>query len=376
MNIIGGTVFTPFKKINHTLISIKDGKIANISNLGIFPKNDEEIIDASDKYIVPGFIDPHTHIGICPLESEYGDHAVELLNPITPQLNVIDGLDPHDPAFADALKGGVTTIGILPGSYMSFGASVERISIVPGQGAIMKSNGELVERYAFLKIAVGEHPKRFLSENKLSPTTRMGIMSSLRILFKRTKEYQNSGEEKYKPELEAIFPILKREKFIRAHVHTSRDILSVINLAREFNLKIVLDHATEAYRVKEKIENIPIVYGPPVFSKRGTELKNLDISNLGKMRNLMFSITTDHPTIPIQYISLLAGLSVSEGFSYEDALSLITINAARVLGIDERVGSLEVGKDADMVILTKEPFDPETRVLYTIINGKIAYKGE
>lgn len=376
MIIIGGKVFTPFKMVSHTSILVKDGKIADISDVNNFQKKGEEIIDASDKYIVPGFIDPHTHIGVFPLESENGDHATELSNPVTPQLNVIDGLDPHDSAFNDALKGGVTTIGILPGSYMSFGASVERISIVPGQGAIMKTNGELIERYAFLKIAVGEHPKRFLSENKLSPTTRMGIISSLRELFRRGKEYLVNSEGKYNPELEAVLPVLRGEKCLRVHVHTSRDILSVINLAREFNLKIVFDHATEAYAVKEQIGDIPIVYGPPVFSKRGTELKNLDIVNLGKMKGLMFSITTDHPTIPIQYLILLAGLSVSEGFSYEDALSLITIKAARVLGIDKRVGSLEIGKDADIVILDGEPFDPRTQVSYTIINGKILYKGE
>ncbi len=377
MIIKGGIVLTPFETLRGVSLSIKNGKITNISEGDSFSAtHNEKIIDASGKYIVPGFIDPHTHIGVCPLESEYGDHAVESSNPVTPELNVIDGLDTYDLAFDEALSGGVTTIGILPGSYMSYGTSVERISIVPGQGSIVKSNKEIIEKYAFLKIAIGEHPKKFLSENKLSPTTRMGIMSSLRTLFRKGKEYRDSSDKKkYDPELEAILPVLKKEKIVRVHVHTSQDILRVINLAKEFDLRIVLDHATEAYQVKEQLKDIPIVYGPPVFSRRGTELKNLDISNLSKMKGLTFSITTDHPTIPIQYINLLAGLSVSEGFSLNEALSLITFQAARALEIESRVGSLEVGKDADIVILSNEPFDPQTRVLYTIINGEIVYKG-
>lgn len=375
MVITGGILLTPFKEIRNPTIFIENGKIIEIETKGeIF--SDNVVINAKGKYIVPGFIDPHTHIGVYRLESEPENHGFETGDPLTPHLNVSDGLDIYDPAFEDALKGGVTTIGVLPGSYMSFGGNVERINIIPGQGAIYKTNRKEIKRYAFLKIAVGEHPKRFLSEQKMVPTTRMGIMAELRNIFIKAKDYITGKNKKYDPKLEALVPVIEKKIPLRVHIHTARDIITFLNFAEEFDLKVIFDHATEAYLIKEKLLDVPIVYGPIVFSRRGTELKNLDSSNLKYMKNLLFSITTDHPTIPIQYLDLLAGLAISEGFSEKEALSLITINPAKILGMEDQIGSIEPGKDADILILSGRPFDPETRVLYTIINGEIAYRRE
>ena len=373
MVITGGVLLTPFEEIRDPVIFIENEKIVRIETKAK-EISDDVVIDAKGKYIVPGFIDPHTHIGVYRLEAEPGDHGFETGDPLTPHLNVSDGLDIYDPAFDDALKGGVTTIGVLPGSYMSFGTSVERINIIPGQGAIYKTNKKEIKRYAFLKVAVGEHPKRFLSEQKMVPTTRMGIMAELRSIFIKAKDYMKNEKKKFDPKLEALIPVIKKKVPLRVHVHTARDITTFLNFAEEFDIDVIFDHATEAHLVKEKLSDVPIVYGPIVFSRRGTELKNLNSSNLKYMKALLFSLTTDHPTIPIQYLDLLAGLSIGEGFSEKEALSLITINAARILGMDDRIGSVEPGKDADIVVLSGKPFDPETKVLYTIVDGEIVYK--
>lgn len=200
-------------------------------------------------------------------------------------------------------------------------------------------------------------------------------MSELRKVFLKAKEYSLKEEKNYDAKLEALVPVIEGKIPLRVHVHTARDIVSVLRFSREFGIKVILDHATEAFLVKDELTDVPIVYGPTVFSKRGTELENLDSSNLSRIRGLVFSITTDHPTIPIEYLDMLAGLATAEGYSIRQALSLITLNAAKILGIDDRVGSIEPGKDADIVILSGEPFGPDTHVEYAIVDGEVCYKG-
>lgn len=371
MKIRCGTLLTPFEQMNDVTVCVEQGKIKEISS-----SNALECIDFSKYWVVPGFIDPHTHIGIYRLEGENGDHGFEALDPLTPHLNVVDGIDPFDPAFEDAIKSGVTTVGILPGSYMSFGSSVEKITIMPGQGAIYKTNGKLLSKSAFVKVALGEHPKRFSAERKMVPTTRMGIIAEIRSLFKQTQQYMKNSNEKTNPKLQALIPVLEKKIPLRVHVHTLRDIIAAKKIAEEFDIKIVLDHGTEAHNLKDQLRDIPVVYGPVVFSRRGVELKNLDSSNLSKMKGMNFCLTTDHPTIPVQYLDLLAGLSLAEGFSLQEALSLITINAAKILGIGDQTGSVEVGKDADLVVLSGKPFEPDTKVICTIIDGQIHWGNE
>jgi len=370
-----GTLLTPKEQLKGVSIIVEDGKIKDIVPSTALP-DESDCVDASSYWVVPGFVDPHTHIGIYRLEGESGDHGFEASDTLTPQLNVVDGLDPFDPAFDDALQSGVTTVGILPGSYMSFGSSVEKITIMPGQGAIYKTNRRLIRRSAFIKCALGEHPKRFLSERKMVPTTRMGIMAEIRSILLQAQRYMKNPNEKINPKLEAIIPVLKKEIPLRVHVHTLRDILAAKKLAEEFDIRIILDHATEAHLIKEELRDIPIVYGPIVFSRRGVELKNLDSSNLSQVKGLDFCLTTDHPTIPIQYLDLLAGLSLSEGFSLQEALSLITINAARILGIGDQTGSIEIGKDADLVVLSNRPFEPDTKVICTIVDGQVQWRSQ
>jgi|YNPBryulayer2012_1023412.scaffolds.fasta_scaffold00191_17 imidazolonepropionase-like amidohydrolase len=364
-------LFTPFEELRNVDVLIKGEKIKEVRPSRT--KNDDDVIEA--EYVIPGLIDPHTHIGLYRLEGEAGDHGFEVSDPVTPHLNVSDAVDLFDPAFKDALLAGITCVGILPGSYMSFGSSVERITIMPGQGSVYKTNGSLVERTACIKAAVGEHPKRFLSEQKAVPTTRMGIVAELRAILTKAKEYAESEKkDKKDPKLEALIPLLKGQIPLRVHVHVERDIQTVLRLANEFGIRVVLDHATEAYMLSDSLQDVPIVYGPTVFARRGVELKNLDSANLSKMKGLQFSLTTDHPTIPIQYLDLLCSLALAHGYSLKEALQLVTINAARVLGLEGRIGSVEVGKDADLVLLSGAPLAPETKVLMTIIDGEIVFK--
>lgn len=363
-------------------IIIEDGKIKKISSRIEDKNNNMEVIDGSSLIALPGLIDPCTHIGVYPLEWEYGEHGVEKSDPITPHLTVIDGLDLFDKAFDDAVRGGITTIGVHPGSYMSFGPILEHMTIVPGQVAVLKTNRKILFENHGIVFALGEHVKRYLKEQKLSPTTRMGMVAAIRALFNNAIDYKKkkASEEKVPsdPKLEAIVKLLEDKLVAYIHAHTSRDIRTLIGLLNEYGVKRkILVHGTEAYMVSDLLKkyNIPVILGPIVFSKRGVELRNLD-SNIPLLlydKGILFSLTTDHPTIPIQYLSLMASVAVGEGLPREEALKAITINAARILGLDANLGSLEPGKDADIVLFDGDPLDPQSKVVYTIIDGEIVY---
>ncbi|WP_167886181.1 MULTISPECIES: amidohydrolase [unclassified Thermococcus] len=359
-------------------IIVKDNKIKKITSRSIAVKG-KIVIDGEGLIALPGLIDPHTHLGIYPLEWEYGDHGVEKSDPITPHLKVVDGLDPFDPGFRDAIMGGITTVSIEPGSPLSW-ASYEKTTIMPGQSAILKTNGKIISEEAGIKIAVGGHVRKFLEELKMPPMTRMGILASIRTILQKAKEYAEKKEDKqYDPKLEALEKLIKNETMARIHVHVSRDILSIIKLLESFGVqKIIIEHGTEAYKVSEflKDKNIPVILGPVIFPKRGAELRELS-SKLPAMlysSGVLFALTTDHPAIPIQYLTLIAAACVGDGLPYEEALKSITINAAKILGIDKFVGSLEEGKDADIVLFDGDPLDPTTKVVYTIIDGEIVYE--
>lgn len=379
----GGKIYTlgPQGILDCGYIAIRNGVIQDVNSGRAAGKPD---IVAKDFVITPGLIDPHTHVGLYRLEGERGDHGVENSDPVTPQLNVLDGFDPFDPALEDAFSGGVTTVGVLPGGPMSYGESVERISLIPGQCAVVKCNKKLVQLFSGIKLAVGEHPKRFLAEQRKSPTTRMGQYAVLRSYLLQAKDY---GEKKVSgssffsdAKLEALLALLEGKVQARVHAHTVRDILAIIRLAEETGVpKVVLDHGTEAYLIAKtlKEKQIPVVLGPIVFSRRGTELKNLSTrgSKILHDEGVLFSLTTDHPTLPIQYYSLLGSLAVSENMDRENALRLLTVNPAKILGLAQRVGSIEEGKEADIVIWSGDPFDPTSRVVYTLVDGQIVYQG-
>ncbi|BAA29905.1 amidohydrolase [Pyrococcus horikoshii] len=358
-------------------IIVKDGKIVDVTQ-ELPPLEGKTVVDGEGLIALPGLIDPHTHLGVYSLEWEYGDHGTEKSDPITPHFKVIDGLDIFDPGFKDAIAGGVTTVSVEPGAPLSW-ASYEKTTIMPGQSAILKTNGRIIKEEAGIKIAVGGHVRKFLEELKLTPTTRMGIFAMIRMILHKAKEYLEKEDKQYDPKLEALATLLKNETVARVHAHLSRDMLSIIRLLKEFDIKnIIIEHGTEAYKISDvlKENGIPVILGPVIFPRRGVELRELSSKLAFQLYNsgMMFALTTDHPALPIQYLTLVAAACVGEGLPYEEALKSITINPAKILGIDRFVGSLEPGKDADIVLFDGDPLNPESKVMYTIIDGEVVYE--
>jgi len=359
-------------------ILIKDGKIAKVGREIDIPASAKTV---AGEVVVPGLIDAHTHLGICPIESsDRQPPGVDASDPVSPHLRVVDGLNPFDEGFKDALSGGITTAVVSAGSPLSWAMMVEAVTIMPGQNAVVKMNGRILNERSGVKMAVGEHPKRFLESLKIPPTTRMGIISVIRSYLEKAKLYTDKEipeTEKEKPKLEAIIPLLKGEYPAHIHVHTVRDILSVLRLSEEYMFNPVLVHATESHMVAEKLaeRKVSVVFGPVIFPRRGRELMNLTAKTPGLLeeKGVLFTISTDHPASPIQYLLINVGLAEAEGL--RDGLRTVTVNAAKIAGVFDRVGNIEPGKDGDIAIFDGDPTEIDSKVTYTIVDGSIEYRG-
>lgn len=363
---------------------IENKKIKEIGN-DIAAPLDATVIDAKGCLVLPGFIDAHTHLGLW--EDGMGTEGIdgnEQTDPITPQLNTIDAINPMDITFNEAVKSGITSVCSTPGSANPIG----------GQAIALKTYGKIVDKMVIknpvaMKIAFGENPKNCYGGNEKTPQTRMSIAALIRETLRKAQEYldgieKSQLEEDYtkKPEYnmkyESLIPVLKREIPLKAHAHRVDDMFTAIRIAKEFDLKLTLDHCTEGHLVVDELieEGYPILVGPSLTERSKIELRNLTFETAGILSNsgLNVCLITDHPVTPIQYLPLCAGIAIKHGMKEEKALEAITINPAKVLGIDNRVGSIEVGKDADIVIWDNNPFEINSNVLYTIIDGKIVYK--
>lgn len=344
-------------------------------------ETDMEVIDARGGWIMPGLIDGHCHVGIFgDSVGAVGRDANETVDPITPQLSAIDGINPLDPAFDDAVKAGITSIMTGPGSS----------NVVAGQFVFMKTHGVDVEDMvvkapAAMKIAFGENPKDNYSDSNQSPVTRMAIAGMLREEIMKARQYylekqQHQLEARYFREdihYEAWVPVLKKDIPMKAHVHRADDILTAVRIAREFDLDLTLDHCTEGHLIADKIKasGHPVILGPALQSRNKIELKELDLKTpaIMEQHGMNLALMTDHPVSPIYMLPIYAGLSVREGLSLETALRSITANAAKICGVSRRVGILGKGMDADIAIFDQNPLHTFSKVLYTIINGKIVY---
>jgi len=341
-----------------------------------------KVLDLAGKTVVPGFIESHCHVGIA--EEIYrieGDDLNETSNPITPHLRVIDAVYPDDLAFKDALKAGVTTVHILPGSA----------SVIGGTTLTMKTHGLIVDKMALnpcagLKIAFGENPKRTYGNQSKMPGTRMATAAMVReemikaISYRdKSQKAKNNPDIKFERDLamEVLVLVLDGIIPIRAHAHRTDDIMTAIRIAEEFNVKLIIEHGTEGHLIADEIadRNIPVVAGPSFISRAKVELKQRTFETPGILskKGVKVAIMTDHPVIPINYLSLCAALAVKAGMDYDEALKAITINAAEILGISNRVGSIEEGKDADLVIMDGDPLEVKTKVLEVFINGKTVH---
>ena len=365
-------------------ISIENGKITAIKK-NIKPKKDDEVIDATDKIIAPGFIDAHCHLGLMGDSVGFeNDDVNEKSEPITPQLRAIDGIDPMDRVFTEAYQGGITSVATGPGSA----------NVIGGQFAAIKTFGKRIDKMIIkapiaMKCAFGENPKRFYGTKGKMPTTRMGIASMLRETLQKAQEYmlklEAAGNDitkkpQYDAKLEALIPVLKKEIPLKAHAHKANDIFTAIRIAKEFDVKMTLDHSTDARCIVDELaeEKYPMIVGPSLGHRTKVELINKSFKTPGILNKagIKISITTDSPVIPLQHLPICAALAVKDGLDKWEALKAISINPAEILGLEDRIGSIKVGKDADIVIWSADPLQIDAKVECTIINGKVVFNGE
>lgn len=353
---------------------VKKGKIAKIGG-NIKAEENMQIIDATGMNVFPGFIDAHSHLGICEEKaSAQVDESNENTNPIMPAVRGIDGVNPMDSAFHNALASGITGVMVGPGSANPIG----------GQFAFIKTYGRCVDDMvvlapAAIKIALGENPMTNYGLNGNTPSCRMGTASLIREELFRAKTYFKNADNQEKDFLlESYRDLFEGRIPLKAHVHRADDILTAIRIAKEFGLDLTLDHCTEGHLVAEKIaeSGFPAIVGPSLASRNKKEVSQSDFKTAGilKKTGVTVAITTDHPVSRIQYLPLCAALAAKEGLGQNDALKAITIDAAKICRVDHRLGSLKVGKDADFVIFEGSPFDIFSQVYVTIINGKIVWR--
>lgn len=364
-----------------SLLIDDNGKIAAIGEALEAPQG-AEILDAQGRLLTPGCVEAHCHIG---LDNEAmgweGWDYNEITDPVTPQLRAIDSINPQDEAFGNALRGGVTAACTGPGSA----------NVVGGTFVVMKLAGKrvddmVIKNPAAMKVAFGENPKRCYGQNgRKTPMTRMGVASLLRDLLMRTRKYaeDKAGEKPpaYDAKLEAMLPVIRGEMPLKAHAHRADDILTAVRIAKEFGLKLTLDHCTDGAVIADELakEGYPAFVGPTFGHKSKIELKNKSFDTAGILHKagVNVSIITDAPVIPLQYLPLCAGLAANAGLDREEAWKAITINPARQLGVDDRIGSLEVGKDADMVLWTADPMTTVgAESCLTFVNGAPVYRRE
>ena len=386
--IVGGRVVPisgePFD--NGTIL-VTGGKITAVGADLAVP-GDATVIDAAGSWVLPGFIEAHGHVGVHEeAEGWAGADSNELTEPVTAHVRALDAINPADLGFRDAVSGGVLAVNVNPGSGNPIG----------GQTAALKCWGRTVDEMllkapAGMKSALGENPKRIYGERKQSPATRLGTAAVIRGALVDAGNYLAKLElEQRKPEderkhvdrdlkLEALGRVLRKEIPWRQHCHRADDIATALRLADEFGYELVIDHGTEAHLLADILaaKDIPVIIGPLFTSRSKVELRNRSLANPGKLAaaGVTIAITTDHPVVPINFLVHQAALSVKYGLDRETALRALTINPARIVGIDDRLGSIEPGKDADLVIWSGDPLDVLSRVTRALIEGEEIYRFE
>jgi imidazolonepropionase-like amidohydrolase len=374
--IVGGQVIpiegTPF---SDGAILIEDGTITELGRDMRVPDGVERV-DASGKVVMPGLVDAHVHLGVHEeAEGWAGQDTNEATEPVTPQVRALDGINPADLGFGDAIAGGVLTVNVNPGSGNPIG----------GQTVAIRCAGRTVDEMVLrapsgVKSALGENPKRVYGERKQLPSTRLGTAAVIRDAFVKAANYlekRERGEGEFVERdlrWEALGMVLRREVPWRQHCHRADDIATAMRLADEFGYRLVIDHGTEAALLADRIaeRGVPVLIGPLLTSRSKVELRHRSLANPGKLAaaGVELAIITDHPVIPIQLLHVQAALSVKEGLDEATALRAVTLAPARVMGVDDRVGSLEPGKAATLCIWSGDPLDVRSRVEAAWIDGR------
>lgn len=366
-------------------VAIENGKIAAVGQSLSY--SDAEVRDVTGMIVMPGIVDPHCHIGMWEDAMGFeGADGNECTNPITPELRAIDAINPYDRCFEEAAAGGVTTCVTGPGSA----------NVIGGQFVAIKTYGDSVDDMVLrfpvaVKAAFGENPKRVYDGKNQTPSTRMATAALMRKALIEAQEYNEKLEKgKADPEKmpernlgkEILARVIRRELPMKIHAHRADDILTAIRICREFKLRYTLDHCTEGYLITDKLKEAlgedceGIIVGPLLTDRSKIELKNLSFKapKVLEQAGIEYAMMTDHPVTPEQYLPICTAVAVREGASEEGALKAITINAAKITGIADRVGSIEVGKDADIAVFSGHPFDFRSRCVLTLVNGKVAHE--
>jgi imidazolonepropionase-like amidohydrolase len=383
--IVGGRVVPIVgDEIDGGTVLIENGKITAVGAAVDVPDG-ARVIDAAGSWVLPGFIEAHGHVGVSEeAEGWAGQDSNEMTEPVTAHVRAIDAINPADLGFRDAISGGVLAVNVNPGSGNPIG----------GQTVAMKCWGRTVDQMVLrqpsgMKAALGENPKRVYGEQKKTPSTRLGTAAVIRGALVDAANYlQRIDAEQAKPaadrkpvdrdlKLEALGMVLRREIPWRQHCHRADDIATAIRIADEFGYDLVIDHGTEAHLLADIIaaRDIPVIIGPLFTSRSKVELRNRSLANPGRLARagVTIAITTDHPVVPINFLVHQASLAVKDGLDRDTALRALTINPARIAGIDDRLGSIEPGKDADLVIWSGDPLDVLSRAVRVFMDGAEIY---
>lgn len=374
-----GKIFTmEDEKIYYGDILIDNGKIIQIDHY--IHNANAKIINLHNQIVLPGLIDGNTNLGLIESGKKFeGDDTNEKYAMITPNLYTRDGIYPWDECFEKGAKGGVTTVVVSSGD----------MNVIGSRSCALKTKGHSIEKmivdpFVDIKATLGDSPKKWNQHKQETPLSRMGIVHLLRKSLLDAKKYllkKEKGEidfENFNPKYDGLEKILKKQCPLKITAHKAQDILTAIQIKEEFNISVIIDYATEAYMVLEEIKKarIPVFLGSYLTDSSSVELQNrrTDSGKVLSTAGICTSITTHHPDISIDLLLLSAAVAVKEGMSYKEALKALTINPAKSLGLDHRIGSLKKGKDADLVIFDGDPLKSMSKVMMTIIDGEIVYE--
>ncbi|MGE5454649.1 MAG: amidohydrolase [Methylocystaceae bacterium] len=352
----GGWVLRPNGTFDLADVVVEGDRITGV---GVAIPPDVMMISAQGKYITPGLIDGHTHLGLEEeIYREEGDDVNETTDPVTPHLQASTGINPFDLAFTDALRGGVTRALVVPGSA----------NIIGGQGALVKMQASTAGQMIFadrwgVKAALGENPKRVYGRKEKTPTTRMASAALLRENLCLAREIAEKKPELTRENyrLLPLVAIVAGQAPLWLHAHRADDILTALGIAKEFGIKLVIQHGTEAHLVAKelKAQQVPVILGPLLTNRAKVEMKEISLANAARLweAGVDFCFMTDHPVIPVGLLVVQAALTVREGLPESVAFQALTSRAAAILGIDKELGTVEVGKKADLVLWSGHPFD-------------------
>lgn len=368
--------------IDRGSIFIENGLIVAVGPAVTAPAG-ARVLDATGLTVTPGLIDAHSHLGVTEqgIGSE-GSDGNEMTEPATPQMRAIDGINPHEEGFREAIQAGITAAWITPGSA----------NVIGGMAATVRTHGHTVDEmllleYSGLKAALGENPKRVHSpKGKLM--TRMGNAAVFREWFYKAKAYirkqdaaRLKGEDaEFDLKLEPLVSVLRGQVPVRIHAHRHDDIMTAIRLCNEFGVKFTIEHCTEGHKLVAELRAQPnllgVTVGPTLSARSKVELVDKTWATAGVLAaaGIRVALTTDHPVVPVQYLPVAAGYAIKNGMEPDQALRAVTLSAAEICGVGDRIGSLEPGKEADLALFTGSPFAIETETAATIVRGQIVYR--